>query len=188
MKNNSSQPNVTQNNSSFKSAPALTFKSDERPIILFKPNQSFLLSLVSVFIFILSLGSVGYLYKQPLTSFWYQITGRPLPTYIQPLILQNIQYNLSVSPNPADDSQNLTIEGMIVNPNAFITDAPVLRISVWADCQGNLNETKSPLNDCLYLEWLYRPTVLQINASETISFQTSYPISAKISRVEVAIP
>jgi hypothetical protein len=164
-----------------------TFKAEERSPLVIKKDQSVILSLVSIFIITLSLGCVGYLYRQPLKTVWYQATGRPLPT-TQPLVLQNVQYNLSASPNPADDSQILTIEGAILNPNKLTIDAPVLRISVWADCQGHANETRSPFSDCLYLEWLYRPTALQINGSGVLPFQTSYPISANITRVEVAIP
>ena len=165
-----------------------SFKAAERTTTIVKRKKSAILSFLSIFIVMLSLGCVGYLYKQPLRSAWSQLTGRPIAMSALPLIFQNVRYNLSIAPNPADDSQTLTIEGIILNPNTLIMDAPVLRISVWADCQGKPSETKSSFNDCLYLEWLYRPTVPQIDGLGALPFETSYSVSAKITRVEVSIP
>lgn len=165
-----------------------SFKSAERSTQTIGRKKSGILSLVSLLIIALSVGCVGYLYRQPLKSIWYQFIGKPFAYASYPLILQNVHYNLSHAPNPSDDSQVLTIEGIIFNPNTFIMEAPVLRVSVWENCQGNPAETKSSFNDCLYLEWLYRPTAPQIDALGAITFQTSYPISSKITRVEVSIP
>lgn len=162
------------------------FTVESSPI---KAGRNFptIFSLISILIISLSLGGVGYLYRQPLKSFWYQLIGKPIPFNAQPFSLKDVRYNLTVSSDATDDNQILTLEGNVVNPNTFPMQAPVLRISVWAECHDNPNETKSSFNDCLYLEWLYRPASPQIEGLKELPFQTSYPISAKVKRIEVSI-
>jgi len=151
-------------------------------------DRSWMLSLISVLIVVISLGGVGYLYKQPLILFWYQTIEKPVLPLIRPLLLQNVQYTLQESALEGDDSQILTIKGEIVNMNTILLAAPALRISIWADCQGTTTETMSAAGDCLYLEWMFKPNSPQIATMARLPFETSYPVSAKIKRVEVAIP
>ena len=151
-------------------------------------NRSWILSFISIFIIALSLSGVGYLYKEPLVLFWYKTLGKPSLPIIKPLLLQNVSYTLQKAPLNGDDSQILTITGEMVNLNSVLMSVPVLRISIWADCQGTTTETVSPSGDCLYLEWVFKPNNTHIDKTSCLPFETSYPVSAKVRRVEVAIP
>ena len=151
-------------------------------------RSSWWLSVISGLIIVLSLAGVGYLYKQPLLLLWERIVSSSATPVLQPLNLHNVSYTLSPSTSTPDDSQVLTVTGEIINPNPVILATPLLRISVWVDCQESPQATASPRGDCLYLEWIYKPNITQMGGGTALQFETSYPISASVRRVEVAIP
>lgn len=150
-------------------------------------NRSWVFGVASLLIVLISLGGVGYLYQKPLMLFWYQTIGKPILPSPKPLHLNNVSYTLKASDSEGDDSQILTVKGQIVNAAATSRLTPIIRVSVWTDCQETTSGVISAQGDCLYFEWVFKPDSAQIGGSTWLPFETSYPVSAKVRRVEVAI-